>query len=107
MTSFARRTKGEVGGGLASILALANVKDLISFAGGFPDPATFPGQELSDLLRELIDAGDASAMQYAPTEGLPGPRAFMRERLSWLEGKTPAEDELMLTSGSVEALELL
>lgn len=104
---FARRTKGEVGGGLASILALANATDLISFAGGFPDPATFPGEILADLLRDLLRGGDASAMQYAPTEGLPGPRAFMRERLGRLEGREPAEDALMITSGAVEALELI
>ena len=51
--------------------------DLISFSGGFPDPATFPGPVLAEILGKLIAAGDASAMQYAPTPGLPGPRAFI------------------------------
>jgi DNA-binding transcriptional MocR family regulator len=59
------------GEGLGSILALSAATDLISFSGGFPDPATFPGPVLAEILRRLIAAGDASAMQYAPTPGLP------------------------------------
>jgi hypothetical protein len=35
---FATRTRGDVGEGLGSILALSTATDLISFSGGFPDP---------------------------------------------------------------------
>lgn len=104
---FAERTRGEVGEGLASILALSTATDLISFSGGFPDPATFPSPVLAEILGKLIAGGDTSAMQYAPTPGLPGPRAFMAERLEQLEGRGPEEEELLITSGAVEALELL
>jgi 2-aminoadipate transaminase len=104
---FAARTRGDVGEGLASILALSTTTDLISFSGGFPDPATFPGPVLAEILGKLIAAGDASAMQYAPTPGLPGPRAFIAERLEQLEGRGPEEEELLITSGAIEALELL
>ena len=105
--SFAARTHAEGGDGLAAILALANATGIISFSGGFPDPSTFPGEVLADLLRELIVAGDASALQYAPTPGLPGPRAFMAGRLESLEGRRPSGGELMITSGGIEALELV
>jgi 2-aminoadipate transaminase len=104
---FAARTREEVGAGLGSILALSTATDLISFSGGFPDPATFPGPALAEILGSLIDAGDASAMQYAPTPGLPGPRAFIAARLERLEGRRPEEAELLITSGAIEALELL
>jgi 2-aminoadipate transaminase len=104
---FATRTRGDVGEGLGSILALSTATDLISFSGGFPDPATFPGPVLAEILRRLIAAGDASAMQYAPTPGLPGPRAFIAERLEQLEGRRPEEGEFLITSGAIEALELL
>ena len=104
---FATRTRGDVGEGLGSILALSTATDLISFSGGFPDPATFPGLVLAEILRKLIAAGDASAMQYAPTPGLPGPRAFIAERLEQLEGRRPEEGEFLITSGAIEALELL
>jgi 2-aminoadipate transaminase len=104
---FAARSRGQVGGGLGSILALSTATDLISFSGGFPDPATFPGPVLAEILGSLIAAGDSSAMQYAPTPGLPGPRAFIAERLERLEGRRPEEEEFLITSGTIEALELL
>jgi 2-aminoadipate transaminase len=105
--TFAARTRGEVGAGIAEILAMSGATDVISFSGGFPDPATFPGPVLAELLRELIDQGDASAFQYAPTPGLPGPRDFLASRLEALEGIRPAEGELLVTSGAVECLELV
>jgi len=104
--AMARRTKG-VGDDIATIMALSNASDVISFSGGFPDPATFPGEVLAELVRELVVSADASALQYTPTQGLPGPRAFLRERLGRLDGHEPAEAELAVTSGGIEALELL
>jgi 2-aminoadipate transaminase len=103
----AGRARQGVGAGLADILALANATDIISFAGGFPDPRTFPGEVLVDLFAELVRSDDHSAMQYSPTGGLPGPRGFIRERLARLEGQEPADPELIVTSGAIEALELI
>jgi 2-aminoadipate transaminase len=104
---FAGRTRIDLGGDIASILALANADDVISFGGGFPDPETFPTTELADLLRELLAAGDASTLQYSPVEGLAGTRAYLRERLHTLEGGEPSEPELMVTSGGIDGLQLL
>ncbi|HEX2044186.1 MAG TPA: PLP-dependent aminotransferase family protein [Gaiellaceae bacterium] len=104
---FAERTRGAAGEGLLAILALAGVEDVISFAGGFPDPATFPGPAVAEILAELATGGDASPFQYSPTQGLPGPRDFVAERLERLEGRRPADAELVLTSGGIEALELV
>lgn len=104
---FAERTRGGAGEAIAAILALAAAKDVISFAGGFPDPLTFPGKLLADLHAELVAAGDASPFQYAPTHGLPGPRDYVAERVERLDGVRPADAELLLTSGAIEALELI
>jgi 2-aminoadipate transaminase len=90
--AFARRTTTGSGDGLTAILALAGRSDVISFAGGFPDPATFPGLELSEIVRRLVEEGDVSALQYAPVAGLPGPRAFLRERVAQQQGHGPQED---------------
>ncbi len=104
---LASRTGAGVGEGLASILSLSGAGDVISFSGGFPDPATFPGEVLADIVRELVLSGDASAFQYGPTEGLPGPRDFIAGRLQDREGRRPEDRELVITSGAIEALELL
>jgi 2-aminoadipate transaminase len=105
--ALARRARGDAATGLMDILALANAEGIISFSGGFPDPSTFPGPVLAEILGDLITAGDASALQYSPTQGLPGPLAFVRRRLARLEGLEPGDGELMLTSGAIEGLELV
>jgi len=103
----ATRTRGDVGEGIASVLALLGMPNVISFAGGFPDPATFPRERISSLLQEFAAAGEASAFQYAPTRGLAGPLDALAGRLETQEGRRPADDELLVTSGAIEALELV
>jgi 2-aminoadipate transaminase len=104
---FAQRTRAEVGGGLYEILALAADTTLIPFAGGFPDPQTFPAARTAALLEEMVASGDLSALQYSPTRGLPGPLDALAARVDALQGRRPAEGELIVTSGGIEALELL
>jgi 2-aminoadipate transaminase len=104
---LAARTRGEVGDGIASVLALLGRPEVISFAGGFPDPETFPRERVALLLAEFAAAGEASAFQYAPTGGLAGPLDALAGRLEALQGRRPAEGELLLTSGAIEALELV
>jgi 2-aminoadipate transaminase len=104
---FAARTRGDVGEGIADILAFLGIPDVISFAGGFPDPLTFPRERASALLAEFAAAGEASAFQYAPTRGLAGPLDALAGRLETLQGRRPADDELLITSGAIEGLELV
>ncbi|HSC90117.1 MAG TPA: PLP-dependent aminotransferase family protein [Gaiellaceae bacterium] len=104
---LAARTRAEVGDGIASVLALLGRPDVISFAGGFPDPETFPRDRVSALLAEFVAEGEASAFQYAPTRGLAGTLDAVAGRLDALQGRRPAEEELLLTSGAIEALELV
>jgi 2-aminoadipate transaminase len=104
---FAERTRGGVGDGIVAILAFVGMTDLISFAGGLPDPLTFPRERASSLLAEFAAAGEVTAFQYAPTRGLPGPLDAIAGRLESLQGRRPADDELLITSGAIEALELV
>ena len=89
------------------MLAFLGVPGLISFAGGFPDPLTFPRERASQLLAEFAEAGEAQAFQYAPTRGLAGPLDALAGRIETLQGRRPADDELLVTSGGMEALELV
>jgi 2-aminoadipate transaminase len=103
---FAARTRGDVGEGIATVLAFLGRPDLISFAGGFPDPLTFPRERAAALLAEFAAAGESAAFQYAPTRGLAGTLDAVAGRLEVQQGRRPAEDELLITSGAIEALEL-
>ena len=103
----ARRAQGAVGDGIASVLAFLGMPDIVSFAGGFPDPETFPREQVAALFEEFAASCEANAFQYAPTRGLAGTLDVLAGRLEALEGRRPAEDELLVTSGAIEALDLV
>jgi 2-aminoadipate transaminase len=89
------------------VLALLGRADVISFAGGFPDPETFPRERVASLLHEFAAAEESTAFQYAPTRGVAGALDALADRLEHRQGRRPEEDELLITSGGIEALELI
>src|SRR6059058_1004177 len=89
---FAERTRGGGGDGIIAILGLLGNPDLISFAGGFPDPLTFPAERVAELVQSL----DAAAFQYAPTQGLAGTLEAVAGRLESLQARRPSDDELLI-----------
>lgn len=106
--SLARRARsGNSGSALAEILALANATGVITLSGGFPAPETFPVDVLAELMRGLLAGDPEVALQYSPTPGLASVRDAIAGRLGQREGLLPADDELMVTSGGIDALELL
>ncbi len=104
---LAQRTHALGGGEITAILALAGATDVITFSGGFPDPATWPTAVLASLASRLITEDAAVVLQYAATEGIASVRDFVSGRLAALEGRTPGPGELMLTSGGIDCMELL
>src|SRR5450432_4724706 len=103
---LARRTRSLGGGEITAILALAGATDIITFSGGFPDPATFPTGVLAEIAARLI-AGDAAvSLQYSATEGLTGVRDYVSGRIGALEGSAPGPGGLMITSGGIDCMEL-
>lgn len=106
--ALAVRTRARNGGGaLADILALASATEVITLSGGFPAPETFPVGVLGELIGRLLAADASVALQYSPTQGLASVRDALGARLGLREGRRPADDELMVTSGGVDALGLL
>jgi 2-aminoadipate transaminase len=104
---FAARTRGDVGEGIAFVLGFLGRPDLISFAGGLPDPRTFPRDRAASLLEEFAASGETAAFQYTPTQGLAGTIDAVGGRLETVQGRRPPDDELLITSGGIEALELI
>ena len=101
--SFAART-GRRSAEVAAILA-ATPPGVLSLAGGFPHPGTFPADVVGELVARIL-RDDASALQYTPTEGTPGLRSFLIERQERLQGRAPEGAELLVTSGGMEAIAL-
>jgi 2-aminoadipate transaminase len=105
--SIARRMQTLGGGEVTAILALAAATDVITFSGGFPDPATWPTQVLAEIASRLITTDPGVALQYSATEGIASVRDYVSGRLASLEGRAPEAGELMITSGGIDCMELV
>lgn len=103
---FARRAR-RGGDELTAILSLAASSDVITFSGGFPAPETFPIAVLHELAETLLSEDGALALQYSPTEGLPAARAAISGLISSRQGRAVDADGVLVTSGGIEALQLL
>ena len=104
---LARRTHALGGSEITAILSLAGATDVITFSGGFPEPATFQTGTLADIAARLIAEEPGVALQYSATEGLAGIREYVSWRLAATDGLAPGTGELMITSGGIDCMELL
>lgn len=105
MTGFARRAARVQPSPIREFLALAGDPGIISFAGGYPDPALFPIGELRRIYDDLLSPGHASALQYTASEGLPDLRALVAARLT-RDGMACTADDVLITQGGQQGLDL-
>jgi len=91
---------------IREILKVTQHPEVISFAGGLPASELFPTAELADLARDLLLSDGARALQYAPTEGLAVLRQLIADRLQSRFGLERTADEVLVVSGSQQALDL-
>lgn len=92
---------------LTAILSLAASTGVITFSGGFPAPETFPVEVIRALTDELLTEDAAIALQYSPTEGLNPARSAVRDLLVTDQGGDITSEDVLITSGGIEALQLL
>ena len=85
---------------------VARTTDLVSFAAGYPDASAFPWDDLRSIANELLSGADPSVLQYGPTRGH---RPLLEAILGVLEarGIRSTLEELMITSGSQQGLDLV
>lgn len=79
---------------------------MISFAGGYPDPAIFPVAEFAECSSALATSG-AVALQYGATEGYGRLVATVQEMMTGPLGRTPSPAEVLITSGSQQVMDLV
>ena len=105
---YARRAAGMAGSDVSELLALLSRPEVVSFAGGIPDPSLFPGEALRAAYDFVLSHPKraAPALQYSVPEGDPDLRAWIAEDMSRLGVRCAAEN-VLITSGSQQALDLL
>ena len=80
--------------------------DLISFAPGYPDPTTFAWDDFRAIAADVLASQDATALQYGPTRGFP-PLVDALVQMVGTRGIRTSGDEVMVTTGSQQGLDLL
>jgi 2-aminoadipate transaminase len=103
---YAQRTQRMGSSAIRELLKLTEKPNLISFAGGLPAPDVFPVEEITEACQRVLRDKGASALQYSTTEGYL-PLREMIVRHSSRYGIEINADNIMITSGSQQALDLL
>ncbi len=103
---YAERVKQMENGELSAIMKLVGRDDIISFAGGIPANEIFPVQELTELVKELLEDKGPTVFQYSSTDGSDILKeyilSFLRER-----NVVSIKKNILITTGSQQALDLL
>src|SRR3990170_4108035 len=91
---------------IRELLKLTRRGGIISFAGGLPDPSTFPVAELKTITTQVLEREPHLALQYGPTEG----DARLRDELvRWMakDGIRVTRDQVLITIGSQQGLDIV
>lgn len=103
---YAQRTQRMGSSAIRELLKLTEKPDIISFGGGLPAPDVFPVREVMEACERVLSEFGAQALQYSTTEGyLPLREMIARHTNRYGISVTP--DNIMITSGSQQALDLL
>ncbi len=103
---FASRLNNVETSAIRELFKLLGKPGIISFAGGFPDPAMFDVAGIQEASNKALAEDPGAALQYGATEGF-GP---LREQLAsfmGVKGVGINPSELIVTTGSQQALDLL
>lgn len=103
---YARRAERMKASEIRELLKLLDRPDIISFAGGIPDPALFPAEAAAEAYREALTLSPSLALQYSVSEGYLPLRQWIAGRMRSL-GAPAESDNIVITSGSQQALDFL
>jgi DNA-binding transcriptional MocR family regulator len=104
---LATRAKRMSASEIRELLKLLDQPDIISFAGGIPDPALFPADAFRTAYADALSGGGAAAgLQYSVSEGSLRLRRWLVGEMAKL-GVSCGPENILITSGSQQALDFL
>jgi 2-aminoadipate transaminase len=104
---LAGRVRGMTSSVIRDLLALTSRPEIISLAGGLPDAKALPAEWLRTCADALLAAEGPELLQYSTTEGDPQLRELIAGWESGWCGRPVSADDVLVTSGSQQALDLL
>ena len=105
---YARRANGMKASEIRELLKVLNRPGIISFGGGIPDPALFPAEEAKAAYSAILSdpVNMVAGLQYSVSEGYEPLRVWIADHMKSL-GVPASPDNIVITSGSQQALEFL
>ncbi len=103
---YAARARGMIASEIRALFAVAARPEVVSFAGGSPYVSALPLDVIGRMAGELIADRGSVALQYCPAHGDPGLREKICEVMA-LEGVRAHPDDVVVTVGSQQALDLI
>lgn len=92
---------------IREILKVTEKPEIISFAGGLPNPRLFPTEQLTEAASKVLANDARSALQYSTTEGYPPLRDYIARRYRQRCGLNVSAEEILITNGSQQGLDLI
>ena len=107
MTQFSERILNTPASFIREILKVIQQDDIISFAGGLPNPVSFPKEDLKQSMERVIDQYGDEVFQYSSTEGYRPLREWVAKRYRDEYGMDVQAVDVLITTGSQQALDLM
>jgi 2-aminoadipate transaminase len=103
---YAKRAQDMLASEIRALFAVAARPEIVSLAGGTPYVAALPLEAIGDMVRDLVVGRGAQALQYCTAQGDAGLRERICDVMA-LEGVRAQPDDVLVTVGSQQALDLL
>ena len=103
---YAERTKGMTASEIRALFAVASRPEVVSLAGGMPNLTALPMDVVSKIVADVINENVQVALQYGSGQGDPVLREQITEIMR-LEGIESHPDDVVVTTGSQQALDLV
>jgi 2-aminoadipate transaminase len=104
--SYAARTAGLAASEVRALFAVASRPEVVSLAGGMPFVSALPRELVSGAMDRVMQESGPVALQYGSGQGFPRLREHILEVMA-LEGIRASVDDVVVTTGSQHALELV
>ena len=92
---------------IREILKVTEDPEIISFAGGLPNPKFFPVKEIANASLKVLEENGENVLQYSTTEGYLPLREYIAERYRKKKGLKVDPDEILITNGSQQGIDLI
>ena len=103
---FAHRAELMQASEIRALFAVASRPEIVSLAGGMPNLSALPMEMMAEVVEKLIKENGSEALQYGSGQGHPKLREQICDVMA-LEGIRAHPDDIIVTTGSQQALDLI